>query len=112
MKALIHDTRVCQIEEETFPVHRDLVWVDCDETITLEHTYVGGQFVDPISWSPDVQWKVLRDMRDGLLMVSDWTQMSDVTIDNKAAWATYRQELRDLPANTADPANPIWPEKV
>ena len=26
------------------------------------------------------------------------------------AQTTYRQELRDLPANTTDPANPVWPE--
>jgi len=26
-----------------------------------------------------------------------------------AAWAAYRQALRDLPANTADPRNPVWP---
>ena len=95
-----------------FPVHPDMAWLDCDETITTEHTYVEGQFVDPMSRSPDVQWQELRDVRDGLLMKSDWTQLSDVTLDNKAAWATYRQALRDLPANTADPGNPIWPEKV
>ncbi|NBP87864.1 MAG: hypothetical protein EBU59_05025, partial [Planctomycetia bacterium] len=23
----------------------------------------------------------------------------------------YRQALRDLPANTVDPANPVWPTK-
>ena len=26
-------------------------------------------------------------------------------------WMDYRQALRDLPANTVDPANPIWPVK-
>ena len=25
------------------------------------------------------------------------------------AWRDYMQALRDLPANTEDPANPIWP---
>ena len=29
----------------------------------------------------------------------------------KTPWATYRQALRDLPANTSDPANPTWPTK-
>ena len=53
----------------------------------------------------------LRIQRNSFLNASDWTQMSDITLDNKAAWAIYRQELRDLPANTVDPANPIWPEK-
>ena len=53
----------------------------------------------------------LRATRDALLSQSDWTQMSDVTLGNSAAWATYRQELRDLPANTVDPENPTWPTK-
>ena len=53
----------------------------------------------------------LRIERDGRLVASDWTQFSDVTLDNKAAWATYRQAWRDLPANTADPENPTWPTK-
>ena len=34
---------------------------------------------------------------------------SDVTLAD--AWKTYRKNLRDLPANTADPANPTWPTK-
>ncbi len=53
----------------------------------------------------------LRADRNERLAASDWTQFSDVVLDNKAAWATYRQALRDLPANTADPANPTWPTK-
>lgn len=53
----------------------------------------------------------LRIERNGRLSGSDWTQMSDVTLGNKVAWATYRQALRDLPANTADPENPTWPTK-
>ena len=50
----------------------------------------------------------LRADRDALLVSSDWTQVADAPGDT-AAWATYRQQLRDLPANTADPANPTWP---
>lgn len=60
---------------------------------------VNGGFID------------LRIDRDLNLSATDWTQMSDLTLDNKAAWATYRQALRDLPANTVDPANPTWPTK-
>ena len=29
--------------------------------------------------------------------------------EKKAEWVTYRQTLRDLPANTSDPENPTWP---
>jgi hypothetical protein len=54
----------------------------------------------------------LRDKRNTLLDSSDWTHYTDSPLDDevKADWATYRQELRDLPATTEDPANPTWPE--
>ena len=39
----------------------------------------------------------VRLRRDGALAGSDWTQLADAPVD-AAAWATYRQELRDLPA--------------
>jgi hypothetical protein len=54
------------------------------------------------------EWIRLRTDRDALLVSSDWTQVADAPGDT-AAWETYRQTLRDLPANTADPANPTWP---
>jgi hypothetical protein len=44
----------------------------------------------------------LRLQRDELLKASDWTQLTDAPID-KAAWATYRQALRDLPSSNSDP---------
>lgn len=53
-------------------------------------------------------WDILRSERNRLLSVSDWTQVADAPVD-AAAWATYRQELRNLPANTTDPMNPVWP---
>lgn len=55
-------------------------------------------------------WQMLRMTRDQMLAASDWTQVPDAPVD-QAAWATYRQALRDLPENTTDPANPIWPSK-
>ena len=51
--------------------------------------------------------KELRETRTKLLAESDWMANSDVTMSD--AWRTYRQALRDLPANTSDPANPVWP---
>lgn len=53
-------------------------------------------------------WAMLRAQRDGLLAASDWTVLSD-TPTSTAAWKTYRQALRDLPANTTDPFQPVWP---
>ena len=57
-----------------------------------------------------IAWKALRSTRDRLLSESDWTQVADAPVDN-LAWAIYRQALRDLPANTSDPLNPVWPDK-
>lgn len=55
----------------------------------------------------------LRFERDDLLANSDWTQLPDSPLSDskKVEWASYRQQLRDLPSNTSDPANPSWPEK-
>jgi len=57
---------------------------------------------------------ILRRERNKQLEESDkdvlpdrWHSMDAVTQEK---WADYRQELRDLPANTDDPANPTWPE--
>ena len=53
-------------------------------------------------------WFDLRKTRQELLQKSDWTQVPDAPVDS-AAWATYRQQLRDLPANTTDPRDVTWP---
>jgi hypothetical protein len=44
----------------------------------------------------------MRFWRNTELGRTDWTQVADAPVD-QAAWATYRQALRDLPASNADP---------
>ena len=58
-------------------------------------------------------WMQLRSERDNLLLSSDFTQLGDIGLSEskKTEWINYRQALRDLPANTSDPANPNWPTK-
>jgi hypothetical protein len=51
----------------------------------------------------------VRLIRNDMLVQSDWTQLPDAPVD-QAAWAVYRQELRDLPANTEDPSEVVWPK--
>jgi hypothetical protein len=43
------------------------------------------------------KWGQIKSWRNAQLAASDWTQLPDAPVD-KAAWATYRQALRDLPA--------------
>ena len=52
----------------------------------------------------------IRQWRDRELAQSDWTQVVDSQAD-KAAWATYRQALRDLPAQNADPKKIKFPTR-
>ena len=49
--------------------------------------------------------ELFLELRISLLVQSDWTQLPDVPLSNekKAEWATYRQELRDLPSVYPDP---------
>jgi len=62
--------------------------------------------------------EILRNKRNELLKESDWTQVNDcpLTDSKKQEWATYRQELRDLPFteqatdNIADVIFPTIPE--
>lgn len=56
----------------------------------------------------DQEAAAAREQRDGLLAASDWTQVADAPGDT-AAWATYRQALRDLPASAGWPSNITWP---
>jgi hypothetical protein len=54
------------------------------------------------------QAKSVRADRTKRLADSDWTQIADSTAD-KAAWATYRQALRDITAQTGFPWTIEWP---
>lgn len=43
------------------------------------------------------KWEQIKLWRNAELNRTDWTQIADSPAD-KAAWAVYRQALRDLPA--------------
>ena len=54
------------------------------------------------------QAKAMRSQRTEKLKDSDWTQVADAPVD-KAAWATYRQALRDITAQAGFPWAIDWP---
>ena len=60
----------------------------------------------------------LRRQRNQLLTETDWVTLKAIDDSNDGlgiqlpqVWMDYRQALRDLPANTVDPANPVFPTK-
>lgn len=68
--------------------------------------------VSPPPASLEEMLEALRAQRDRLLRESDFTQIPDAPLsaDARAAWASYRQALRDLPELYADdPASAVWP---
>ena len=79
--------------------------IESDESI-IEGNYgidkykiIGGKAV---SQTVDF-WNAVRSERNALLLASDWTQLPDSALSDskKTEWATYRQALRDVPANNS-----------
>lgn len=68
--------------------------------------YVTKEWRDPRT--PSAEWPKVRTERDRRLQASDWTQLPDVPLATKEAWATYRQALRDI-TEQPDPFNITWP---
>jgi len=60
-----------------------------------------------------IPFELLRIKRDSMLSETDKYVTIDYphpTPEIKQAWLDYRQALRDIPTNTTDPENPMWPE--
>lgn len=70
--------------------------------------YSTKQWIDPRT--PETEWPLVRAERDKRLQASDWTQLPDVPLATKEAWAIYRQALRDVTLQP-DPFNIVWPEQ-
>jgi len=56
-------------------------------------------------------WAKLRAERSQRLAQCDWTQTLDQPEAFRAAWASYRAALRDLPDSTQDPHSFSWPKR-
>tara|TARA_R110002094_G_scaffold200964_1_gene172472 strand:- start:47 stop:481 length:435 start_codon:yes stop_codon:yes gene_type:complete len=56
----------------------------------------------------DIKAVNIRQTRDAKLATSDWRALSDNTMPSE--WTTYRQALRDVPAQAGFPNSITWPE--
>ncbi len=54
--------------------------------------------------------KEVKEIRDQLLAKSDWTQLADVSVDQKK-WRLYRESLREITKQTGFPYNVDWPKE-
>lgn len=66
-------------------------------------------------WNESLSWAILRQERDIALsnnvdpIVSNPLRWAALSSEKQQEYATYRQSLLDLPVNTTDPRNVIWP---
>ena len=82
---------------DPFPGDDTATWVYWSDMDTAERGV-------PDEWV----WERLRLRRDQLLRDSDHRVLSDVPWD-PVPWLDYRQVLRDLPEQTDDPRQAVWP---
>ena len=64
------------------------------------------------AWDDDANNRAaarVREERDRLLAETDYLALSDVTMSS--AWTTYRQNLRDIPAQSGFPNSVTYPTK-
>lgn len=98
-----------QIPEEQVPSLQNGVAV---QTWNIKEKYSAEEKTQLIAQKEiarqELAQNTVRGLRNGLLSSSDWTQVADAPVD-KAAWATYRQALRDIPQQEGFPDNVVWP---
>jgi len=76
----------------------------------IQQWAVEALFQDEINANTAQQAAAVRADRNARLAATDWTQIADSTAD-KAAWAAYRQALRDVPLQAGFPQSVTWPQE-
>jgi hypothetical protein len=65
-----------------------------------------------IDQDQESSWKYLRTIRNDKIAECDWTQLSDspLSAQQKSDWASYRQQLRDIPQTYEKAQDVVWPQ--
>lgn len=103
MKALIDprfDNRICQVQEDDFPVAEPLYWTDCPEDCDTHWIYNGTVFLPPVIQVPTAEEN--KGTATNLLQATDWTTIPDVAdpqlsnpyLANQAEFISYRNAVR------------------
>ena len=102
-----YDPMTHRIQHSNVPELKDGKWVLTKTVVALT--------AEQIADRDAAKAKEVRDQRNQLLTQSDWTQMNDSPLsnDSRAAWATYRQDLRDITSSANWPylTDADWPTK-
>ena len=79
------------------------IFTDNEEATATEQQAAYVQRID------DERAKSVRQSRNQKLAETDWTQGKDIADEVSTAWATYRQALRDIPAQSGFPWTVVYP---
>lgn len=101
LKLIENGTMVIPADPNNTDYQEYLAWLD------LGNTPEPG---DPV-W--EETWDYIREIRNGLLLQCDWTQLADSPLspEVKLEWATYRQALRDITEDFETVEEVEWPVK-
>lgn len=78
---------------------------------SIENEILGWAMASYCPTEYTITFDMIRLKRNQLLAASDWTQIPDapLTEEQKEAWRTYRQALRDIPQMYASVDDIVWP---
>lgn len=85
---------------------------ECEQAVRTDIKLVKGVWTQNFAkerWPLDQAEQYVREKRASLLAETDWMALSDVTLS--AAWAAYRQSLRDITSQAGFPYGIAWPVK-
>ena len=99
------------IQPEHLESRDDFIWVTVPSELEPQVSSVVAAHDGPAGLAA-IAWKAVRVDRNVRLAGSDWTALGDHQLSEveEAAWWAYRQSLRDVPQDHADPTDITWPE--
>jgi hypothetical protein len=99
------------IQPEHLESRDDFIWVTVPSELEPQVSSVVAAHDGPAGLAT-IAWEAVRVDRNGRLAGSDWTALGDHQLSEveEAAWWAYRQSLRDVPQDHADPTDITWPE--
>jgi hypothetical protein len=105
----LHPTLKWHINDEDVNNYDKIQWMDENTSLPTREEFENEWNI----YLNEEGLAFLRQQRNTLLDQSDKYIVADYphpSPEARQAWLDYRQALRDLPTNTTDPENPVWPE--
>jgi len=102
LNAPVYDEATQRIEQDAQPTESGGQWAIRWTVTDLSASELAEKL--------EIKKQEVRMYRNTTIASCDWTQVADAPVD-QAAWATYRQALRDITAQAGFPDNVTWPEK-